>query len=429
MHALGLRRLGLLLLLPALALRCGGAAPEPSHRLSERTSTLLASAPVVYAPGAVGQSATRDSEAIRATFEAALAPEARARLRHDPALDLVAAVAADSFTDQGRPPSRPLLQWMFWRAGSLALYHDWKGGFLRRAGPSRRSAPTMRADLDQLEIWARSAAQHINETPTSTLEYGLARFTEGRVTSEAIVFGWSVFEVPSFSKTYAPGAPLTLALRPRRPLAEIRFLLDRGDAIEEQNLAPQPDGSFFVSQAVPTRPGRYFLEIQGPGPSRATLLTVPIYVGVPEPTAPDDFIQKPPAGPPDLAGWPAWLAATYDAERARLGRSPVVVDARLSAIAADQAALLAVEQQPFAVRGPARAASLAMAGFRPPEVAETVLTAQATDSVLLHLLRPSVRQRMVLSERLELGAGAALRSPRENQPASYTLVQETMSPR
>jgi hypothetical protein len=266
-----------------LALGCGASAPQLARGLSERTSALLASAPSFYAPASMGRIATGDTAAMAATFEAALAPSARARLRHDPALDLVAAAVAEDFSDQRRKLSPPLAQWLFWRAGSLALYQGFKSGFATMRG----SFSAMRAGRADLEDWVRSASRYVNETPSSTLEYGLSRVTEGRVTSEAIVFGWSVFEVQSFLKTYAPGAPLTLALKSRRPLAEIRFLLDHGDAVEAQILAPQPDGSFFVSQVLPSRPGRYLIEIQGPGPSRATLLTVPIYVGVPEPTLPE----------------------------------------------------------------------------------------------------------------------------------------------
>ena len=50
-------------------------------------------------------------------FEAALEPQARARVRHDPALDLAAAAMAENFSDQGLPTSAALAQWVLWRSG------------------------------------------------------------------------------------------------------------------------------------------------------------------------------------------------------------------------------------------------------------------------------------------------------------------------
>jgi hypothetical protein len=409
MRPAAIRTLATTATLSALALRCGPAEPRLSHTLSDRTAAVLARGPQVYAPTAAAAAQGGETEALRVTFESMLDPAVRARLRHDPALDLVADAAAENFSDQGLRTSPALMQWMFWRSGSLALYLDHSGGY---TGRSRRS---------QLEDWARTAAEHLNEAPGRFLAYGVARFTAGKITTEEMVVGESCFDAPPLPKAYAPGGPITLALAPRTPLREIRFLLDRGDAVDAQILPPRPDGSFFVSQAAPSKPGRYFIEIQGPGPNRRTLFTIPIYVGVPEPPAPDDFLRSPPPGPADLAGWPAWLAAVYGAERAKLGRSPLSPDPRLAILASERSARMAEGRRVAAID----AQALAAAGVSPGDLTEVAFTIQGTDAVLLDLLRPSTRERLVLSPSLRFAAGVTPRPVKENRAPSYMLVEET----
>jgi hypothetical protein len=402
-------RLGLILA-AALCLRCGRLPVDFVHAPTERAYAVLARAPAVYAAGTAAP-ASAESEALRASFEAELEPQARARLRHDPALDLVAAANAESFSDTGRPASFALLQWLCWRSGSVALYHDRRGGWSGRRRAGERT-------------WGSTAAEFMNASPGSALSYGVARIAAGKIVAETIVFGWSAFDVQPFSKTYAPGAPFSLVLRPKKPHREVHFMMDRGDTIEDQTLAKQPDGSYFVSTTTPTTPGRYFVEIAGPPPARATHLVVPIYVGVPEPTTPDDFIQNPPPGPVDLAGWPGWIASRYDGERARVGKPPVVLDARLTAMAADRSVVFAADRRPPPTDGGAFLALLAAASIPAAGFLETVSTLNGTDSLLLHLLWPSVRKQVTSSDRLALGASVAPRPRKENEPQSFTLVQD-----
>jgi hypothetical protein len=261
-------------------------------------------------------------------------------------------------------------------------------------------------------------AEEVNAGGGEGLVYGLARFTEGRVTSALVLFGAAPFDVLSFSKVYAPGGPLTLALRPRSRAREIRFLLDTGDSIDEQTLVPRDDGSFFVSRPVPVRPGRYFIEIQGPAPGRATLLFLPIYVGMQEPTAPDDFIQHPPPSPAAPGGWAAWVTAAYNTERMRMGKPPVESSFRLTALAEQRSLLYAAGRRALPTDADAFAAELR--SLARGEFFEQVTTAYSTDAVLFRLLQPSVRQRLVRSDRVLLGAGAAPRPTQEDQPPTST---------
>lgn len=411
--------------LPLLALsatlHCGPAAPEFAHGLSERTMARVARAPAVYAPaGPPGGVQDAESAAMTATFEAALEPQARSRVRHDPALDLVAAALAENFSDQGRDTTGALCQWLFWKSGSVALYHSYSGGYVAKRARGHGSS--------SLEAWTRRAAEALNTTPTGALSYGLSRFTEGRVTAEMIVFGAAPFEVSTLAKTYAPGGPLTLALRPRTPFREIRLSIGSDGAVEEHLLTPREDGSFFFAGPVPSRPGRYFVEVEGPPPARATLMWFPIHVGVPEPTTPDAFLQSPPPAPTDAAAWPAWLAARYDAERARLGRPPMQIDVHLAAFAAERSLMAAAGRRVAPSDADSFATRLRTLGLTPAGFFETVTVAGGADSVLFRLQRPSVRRRVVLPARVLFGGAAAPRPVTDEKPQTFSVVEETVIP-
>jgi hypothetical protein len=373
----------------------------------------LSRSPSVYSPAAGGADSA-ETAAMAATLEAALTPEVKARVRREPALDAAAAVLAENFSDHGARTSRALSQWILWRSGSVAQYRAHGGGWAGRGGGST------------LAGWATRDAEQLNASPEIPLAYGIARFTEGQRVSEEAVIGHAPFEVTTFAKTYAPGGPLTLALRPRAPFEELLFLLDAGDKIEEQALAPQADGSFFVSQSVPTRPGRYFIEIVGPAPRRATLLMVPIYVGVSEPTEPDEFLREPPPGPADPSGWSAWLRARIDAERAKLGKAPLLLDERLAAQAAERAAMVAARQPLPPNKASAYAAAAKDAGFATYTVTETRTTAAGTDALLLDLLRPWQRKRLIMTDRVLFGAAGVARSKAEGNVPGFTVVQEAL---
>ncbi len=80
--------------------------------------------------------------------------------------------------------------------------------------------------------------------------------------------------------------------------------------------------------AAPTEPGRHFLEIISEDPAAVeededeywnhSLLMLPIYVGIEEPTLPDEMIRQPPVNPPERKDWPARILELYN--RARLAK-------------------------------------------------------------------------------------------------------------
>src|SRR5689334_46371 len=93
-----LRRLALpplMLLACALSPACAPPKVGPAHALSPKAGALLANAPATYAPEAGKIASTPEQQRIRAAFENAVPPAARATLQHEPALDLVASAAAE----------------------------------------------------------------------------------------------------------------------------------------------------------------------------------------------------------------------------------------------------------------------------------------------------------------------------------------------
>jgi hypothetical protein len=411
--------------LVALAgLHCGHATREVGHRLSDRAQARLANAPVTYAPVA-SEPPSPEAAAIDETFRAALSPFARENLRHEPALDRVAATAAEHYSDTGERPSHALMQWLFWKAGSTDVYRSFHGGWSSGRTSTRRS---IGGDADQLKLdhWARTAAEFVQSLPSMRLAYGIARFTEAKTVSQAVVFGWSFFDVPSFPKAYPPGAPVIITLAPRSPLAGIRALLDRGDTVEDHAVVPRPDGAFQITLTAPPAPGRYFVEVQDAG-SRATLLLFPIFVGAADPTAPDEFIQSPPAAPPSASGWSEWLAARVAGERARLGRQPITIDPSLAALAVERSLGIARRDSTARDAAASYGAVVQRFGQASSSLLEVGLNVDGPDTVLLNLLRPSIRRRLVLEDHVSLGVGATPNPGNpELQAPTITLVEESV---
>ncbi len=261
-----------------------GCAGGSGHGLDARAMAVLAAGSSVYSPPAV--SAAADPTFV-AAFEASLDPETRQRARHEPALDTVAGAVAEIFSDGSKHVSQPLTQWLFWRSGSPSIpaghMEAWS-----RGGGGGRGRTGGGPDLEFLHEWSAGAAERLAEKKGSHLVYGLARVRAGKVQAQAVVFGHEYFEVKGLPKQVAPGGPLTFSLAPRAEVTGARLILPAEGASKEVPLVARPDGTFFVAQSAPTAPGRYLLEVQGSaGGNPHALLSLPIYVGVAEPTVPD----------------------------------------------------------------------------------------------------------------------------------------------
>jgi hypothetical protein len=360
---------------------------------------------------------------VRATFENAVPAAARASLRHEPALDLVARVIADMQSAEQQPPSQALLEWLFWRAGAVSR-------------PAR--VETMVAQgVDDLDLQTTDHAGRLQASvyPES---FGLARSSRGRPV-QVVVMGRHPLDVEALSKTYAPGAPITLKVRPLDTFNELALAADdEGGGVAGERLAAGADGAFTVTRKAPARPGRYFLEITGldartlsqmpENPWRRTLFWVPVYVGVPEATAPDDFIRLPAPSPPDPATWGAKIAEGYNEARAKAGKQPLALDGRLTTLARERSALVARagrEPPPDVVL----ADKLAASGYPPHDYDEhQAVIDSVSDYVHLRLLVPSVRRRLTSSESLVVGLGLTPREPNARGEAPVILIEDDVDP-
>jgi hypothetical protein len=409
----------------AVLAACGAPAHVgPVRDLPERARALLASAPPVYAPEAAGAPPSADAQTLRGAFEGALSPEVRGQMRHDPALDLAATMFAETYSETERTPAHALSQWMVYESGSVALAPWFEVSFGGRA---------RRHDLDDIAV---ESARKL-EPSILPRAFGVARFTEGKLTSQAIVVATAPLDVQPFQKSYAPGAPLTLAVRPRDASTGFVFYADGDDgSVVEEPMAPRPDGTLFVSHAVPARPGRYFVEVRAtepvdkaPDPWNPTahpLLLVPIYVGMPEPREPEDFIKNPAGAPADPAAWPAWIRAMYDAQRARWHKPPMLEDPRLTALAEARAAAVApAHGEPAPERGLSRKMRAAGIPVRTYHWETSHFDAVA-DYVYMRLLSPARRKTIVHSDEPTFAVGIAPRPPDARGRVTYAVVEYTV---
>jgi hypothetical protein len=423
-RALSVSAGALLMLLAACSSAPGPKGPV--RELPAEARALLVKAPEMYAtPDPGGMPA--ESARLRAAFDGALTPEARSMLRHEPALDLVAAVVAETFGDEQQNPTKALTQWLFWKCGSTSLASHSSTGWAFGGSQVQEG----------LDDKARGYAR--NTKPLLPTTYGVARFTQGQKTSQAVVFGRASLEVSPFQKSYAPGAPLTLRIRPLDDSTDFVLFLDTGDGgVTSEPMAKRDDGSFFISRPVPSRPGRYFLEIRARSPQALaadplhpwvrSLLWAPIYVGVPEPVVPDEALRAVAPSPTDPLMWPAWIAAQYNAERAKQGNPLLIFDPRLVDLARARSKELAavdLEVPPDQKLGQ----KLAAAGILAKRYDESSATVEvASDYVYMEMLRPSARKRIALSKQLTLGIGIAARPAGASGRLSYEEVEYAVFP-
>jgi hypothetical protein len=421
-------RAGLTLLALSAGLAACGAQAHvgPVRELPERARAFLAGAPTIYAPETAGAPPNAEAEALRASFEGALSPAVRAEMRHDPALDLAASMFAETYSETGEIPAHALSQWMVYESGSVALSPWFEVSF----GGRRR-----RREQDDI---AGAAARKL-EASIFPRAFGVARFTEGSVTSQAIVVATAPLDVQGFQKAYAPGGPLTLVVRPRDASTGFVFYADNeAGSIDEEPMVARPDGSFFISRAVPAHPGRYFVEIRATEPTDKapdpmhptahTVLLVPIYVGVPEPREPDAFIRSPASAPADPAAWPAWMTAMYDAQRARWKKAPLISDARLTELAQARAVAIAPARgEPVPERNLLRRMRAAGIPARTYHWETSHFDAVA-DYVYMRLLSPARRKQIVHSDGTMFAVGIAPRPPDARGRVTYAVAEYTVFP-
>jgi hypothetical protein len=317
-------RLLLSLLALLAALGCGPvpvAAPRaPLRELSLPISALLAQVPTEYATTRpVPIPDDRGTAAAQAAFATMIGGAAT----HEPALDMVAAIAGKSYGETQELPAEALLQWLFWKCGAVSL-----PGPLNVLVAPAEAEPYFR---DQLQKAAAALPRGFS------LAYGLARVaTQGEV-AQVMVLGLRLTELAPIAKSQAPGARVPVRIKPTKAYGELTLYVDQGGPeVVELPMKAEADGSFSGEAPIPGKPGRYFAEVVGvelpPGGAvekgwRVSLLWLPLYAGVAEPVAPDEFIRHPQKNHPDRATWPAQVLNAYNEARARLGRAPLAFEA------------------------------------------------------------------------------------------------------
>ena len=407
----------------ALAALSACAAPRlgPVRAITSHAGALLVGAPGTIAPAAEKIAESPGAARVRATFEGALPAAAKGSLRHEPALDLVARVAADMVSAERQPPSVALTEWLFWRAGAVSR-------------PSRLEIMIAEGvddlDLQLADLAGRAQASVYPES------FGVARSSRRRG-AQVVVFGRRLLDLGPLKKSHAPGAAITLKAKPLDAFGDLTLLADDADGgVIEERMARAEGGVFTTTHKAPDKPGRYFLEIIGhdartqastpENPWRRTLFLAPIYVGVPEPAQPDAFIGAP-AGV-DPASFAAQIQGGYNAARARAGKKPIATDGRLSTLAQERAnnvARAGREPPPDVVL----ADKIAAAGSPPHDYDATEVRVDAgSDHVGLRLLAPSSRRRILAPDALLVGLGVAPRAASAAGLRETTLVEYLVEP-
>lgn len=402
---------------------CGAPRTGPVRDVTAKAAELLARAPDRYGPDAAMIPESPADARVRATFEGAIPAAARGAIKHEPALDLVARVAADMLSAEKQPPAHALVEWLFWRAGATSRY--------------ARMETMVAEGVDDLDLQTADAAGRL-QAPVYPESFGLARSSRGRA-AQVIVFGRRPIEIDPLPKTYAPGAPVTIKARALDAFSELVLLSDEeGGGVASAPFTAAAGGVFTVTTKAPGKPGRYFLEITGldartasstpENPWRRTLFHAPIFVGVPEAKAPDDFVASPPPPVFDATSWSGKIVDAYNAARGKAGKPFMVTDGRLSALAVERGGVVARAQReppPDVVL----ADKLAATGFPPHDYDAVEARIDAPkDYVAQRLLLPSVRRRVMSAEALVIGLGLAPRAPGLSGRVENSLVEYVVEP-
>lgn len=399
-------RLALLALL-SLAISCGGVTPQaqaPMRELPKSSAALLAMAPQTYGGTAPIDFGADDagSKAAQAAFEKV----AGGALVHEPALDLVAAVLGRAYFEApGASPASSLIQWIYWKCGSVSL-------------PGTANVLVAEAGLEQ------AYDQHLIDTlarlpkgSAMQMTYGLARLSVPGGSLQAIAVGFRAMDLAPLPKKYAPGATLTIAGGLRAGFGQTMAYME-SDGPEPAEIALPPSGDRVgATVQLPSKPGRYFLQIRGAEPPRSAgaepwhrnLFWAPVYVGMDEPAAPDELIRHPPKNHPDRSAWLFQVLQAYNEVRASLGRPPLAFVREASMLAqakSDERAALTTDPPP----DPALTQRLADVGLPPRDLVNSAGWLEyVSEYIYMRLLQPWNRHRIVKENVSVLALGLAQR--------------------
>ena len=417
--------LALLSLLSGCAESSGAQAKAPARELPADVGSMLARSGAAYGGPVVASGA--DQPALRKAYEDRVLPRTRATIRHEPALDLVAQVLAAIYLQTRSVPALSLEQWLFWRCGATAI----PAGFDILAFFGDDPGPALDKRLGEV-----AARQKGGSMPQS---YGLVRVTfAAGVAGPALVVAGRPVEGPAVKKAFAPGEEMLVAVRPTLPYTSLTVYADAGGGdVKVVPMTANADQSYWAKVVLPSRPGRYFVQVAATEPAaesvdpehpfRHGLLHLPVYVGVPEPTEPDEFIRHPVPNPPDVATWRELVLRAYNGERARLGRAPLVVDPRAVTVAqrrSDEVAATPGSPRP----DPHVAEELAAVGIPVQEVGNSLGSLEfVSEYVHMRLLEPAARHHLLSPETKLLALGLSQR-PGDDGVRPWSVVEYAIQP-
>lgn len=407
-----------LLFVVACASPAGGA-----RELPKEAATWLRPSATFAARGGAEDALSKENAEVRATFEKLVGDPNK--VHHDPRLDGVAAVLARSYFEERASMPWATIEWLFWKVGSSAV------PFRRWTAWARGKAMYRATTLDDyLGEYARVVALH-----PGLFVYGVARMeAEGHHAVQALVVGRVAMDVEPVAKAAAPGATVTIHGKLDPSFVDPVLYADgAGDEVVTRKLDVGPGGAVDVVQALPSTPGRHYVEVvardaSATYPATSTVLLLPFDAGTPELAEPDAFIRAAPANPPDASTWSASLLAAFNAERAKRGLAPIATDARLDAVAAKRAKIRAESKGP--PPDDARLGEeLAVAGMSPNEYFEhKELFDRVSTYVARRLLDPAGRARFLAKDPPLLAFGVAALPPSDNGIVDYELVEDWAKP-
>jgi hypothetical protein len=424
------------LLLGLIALGCSSPAAKSARDLPYGGAYMLQKAPHDYAEE-TDESKSLSTEQLRITFENAIPANRRASIRHEPRLDQVAGLIALTYVNgvfgeqdsKHRPPARSLVQWYFWREGSVDAY----AGYGIWAGKGAEAFP--RLD-EELEEYARTSL-----TSTDPMAYGIARFSskDDDSVGQAIVFGRRQMKPSPFQKMYHGGDSVEIEFQLLDDYKDPTFYMSTGptSVLEQPATETEKDKhTFSVRCQAPSKPGRYFIEVTAVEPLRQatdprhpwrrSLLWVPIYVDVPETPDPDNFIRYPAADPEE--NLVQAVLDTYDAERRAQHLDALQRSTKLAQLAQDRsiaAGDAALELPP----DPDLAHKLIVAGLPAHDHYQSQGKFEfLSEYIRLSLLHPANRGHLLKAEAPWVGVGIAPASESPDHVRERALVEYIVQP-
>jgi hypothetical protein len=387
-----------------VGLGVGACTPRPTRPVRELPSEASArlERPAMTWSTVEKQPVGDTNAPLRAAFEAALTEEARANIRYESRLDVVAEVVGETYRFTGQFPVAALTQWLSWRAGVL--------------GEGRLtwvvSGVGNEEGFDEALVkWARK----VRASPSDPLAYGVVRFEGGGETVQALVAASDLVELEPLPKTIDPGATFEVKGRLRGRAASATLFVDEDDArVREVPVRLTEGMRFSVPVVAASTAGRRFIELsvepvsEVPGVRawRRTAFMVPLYVGTPEPKDPDVSIKAPAPNPADPATWPAEITARYNQRRLELKLAPLEQSNGVEALAREYATQLV--KSPETPPDPELYARLEQAGVLAYDGSQHRARSEFIDELVRrNLMRPGFRADLLAPGRVVFGVGLA----------------------